>query len=195
MPLKVNLGLIEYAEVISIGEPGSRTFNISAFSDYGTGIVWIEKELLFDIADSLGRALEILQQVTDADGDEGSDLADDEIEPSADETGTVEFKAWRIQMHYDERRRLFHMAADGPDPDADEQEAFESPHDHEVSFYFSHDTARVLAESGMHVVQAGRPLCPHCAIPINQGEEHLCQRRNGYHRDEAQAVVNAIEDQ
>lgn len=197
MPRKVNLGLIDAAEVVTLGEPGSRTFNISAFSEHGTGIVWMEKEQLFDIADSLGTALEIISRASDGDPEEDPDVDDDEIEPDTDENtdDTIEFKAWRIRMYYDERRRLFHLTAEGPDPDVEEPEALESPFDHEVSFYFSHDTARSIAARGIDIVQSGRPLCPHCAIPINQGEEHLCERRNGYHAEDATAIANAIEDQ
>ncbi|MCS7001577.1 MAG: DUF3090 family protein, partial [Dehalococcoidia bacterium] len=30
------------------------------------------------------------------------------------------------------------------------------------------------------VVNAGRPRCPLCAAPINQGETHVCARANGH---------------
>jgi len=197
VPRNVNLGLVDEIDVVSIGEPGHRTFNISAFSRHGSGIVWIEKEQLFNIAESLGRALELLSEIVDPDVDEDSDVAGEEVEPDADDIidDAVEFKAWRIEMQYDDRRKLFQFKADGPDLDADEREAMESPHDQNVSFYFSHEHARLLANRGMEVVYAGRPLCPHCGVPINQGEEHLCERRNGYHPDDAEAIVRAIEDQ
>lgn len=197
MPRSIKLGLVDELDVVSVGEPGNRTFNISAFSRHGSGIVWMEKEQLFNIAESLGRALELLKEMVDPDVDEDSDVEAEDIEPNSDEItdDTVEFKAWRIEMQYDDRRKLFQFSADGPDPEADEREAIESPDDHEVSFYFSHDHARHIANRGMEVVYAGRPLCPHCGVPINQGEEHVCERRNGYHPDDARDIVRAIEEQ
>lgn len=197
MPRSVNLGLVDELDVVSIGEPGNRTFNLSAYGTHGSGIVWIEKEQLFNIAESLGRALELLSEIVDPNVEEDSDVADEEVELDAAyvDDGDVEFKAWRIEMQYDDRRKLFHFIAEGPDPEADEREAIESPHDQKVSFYFSHEQARHIANRGMEVVYAGRPLCPHCGVPINRDEEHVCERRNGYHPDDARDIVRAIEDQ
>ena len=48
-----DLGLVDSLTPESIGEPGQRTFKITATSSRGEAIVWMEKEQLFQIGVSV----------------------------------------------------------------------------------------------------------------------------------------------
>ena len=52
-----DLGLVDYLHCEAIGEPGQRTFNITARSDRGEAVVWMEKEQLFQLGISLKQFL------------------------------------------------------------------------------------------------------------------------------------------
>ena len=194
MPRRKNLGLVEELQVLTYGEPGQRTFNISAHSRHGSGIVWLEKEQLFDISDSLARAMDILNIAVDPNIDEDDDLGGPDDDDDDWENDTVEFKAWQIAMEYDDRRKLFRFEAAGPELDAELGNEVRESDFNRVSFFFSQHDARLMAERGVDIVYAGRPLCPHCGAPLNNDQDHLCERRNGHNPDEARALIDAIGD-
>ena len=178
MPIKKNLGIAEELQVITYGEPGQRVFNISAFSKHGSGVVWLEKEQLFDIASSLMRATQIIGDSVDPNVGEDEDLggADDDDW----EEDTVEFKAWIIEMGYDDDRKLFRFASAGTPPDADSSSNPDESEFNRVSFMFSHEQAVQLSRQGIEIVRAGRPLCLSCGEPMEDESDHLCGRRNGH---------------
>ena len=184
VPIRKNLGLIEELEVITYGEPGQRVFNITATSRHGTGVVWLEKEQLFDIASSLLRAAEIIGDVVDPNVGEDDDLGDSDDDDSWDED-TVEFKAWIIEMGYDDDRKLFRFAAGGTPPDADLSEMPDESDFNRVWFMFSHHQAVQMSRQGMDIVRAGRPLCVYCGGSLDADSDHLCPRRNGHNPEEA----------
>jgi uncharacterized repeat protein (TIGR03847 family) len=44
--------------------------------------------------------------------------------------------------------------------------------------------ARAFAKRALDVVNAGRPPCPLCSLPLDP-EGHVCPRQNGYRRSSA----------
>ena len=52
-----DLGLVDFLQCEAIGEPGQRTFNITARSERGEAIVWMEKEQLFQVGISVKQFL------------------------------------------------------------------------------------------------------------------------------------------
>ena len=46
---RLDLGLVDSVEAVAIGEPGKRTFKITARGPRGEAIIWMEKEQLFQI--------------------------------------------------------------------------------------------------------------------------------------------------
>ena len=173
--------------VLTYGEPGQRTFNISVESERGSAIVWLEKEQLYNVAFSLANAME------DMDPDE--EIADDTLlEIPPDSTGDVDFKAARIAMQYDARSKVFLFAAAGISID-DIEAGIEDPDPVILQFGFSHQQGVHLARLGMDIVAAGRPICPYCHTAINQGEEHICERRNGHDIDLGTVIVDQIREE
>ena len=43
------------------------------------------------------------------------------------------------------------------------------------------EQARAFAKRALDVVNAGRPPCPLCSLPLDP-EGHVCPRQNGYRR-------------
>ncbi len=184
------LGLVEALQPITYGEPGQRTFNVTVESERGSGTVWLEKEQLYSIAESLGSALSLIDTVPEPSEDADEVTESDEGEPG----NHIEFKAWQIALQYDERKRVFLFAAAGPDPDVPEEERGDDPDALMLHFAFSHEQASELAAKGIEIVSAGRPICPYCSIAINQDETHVCHRRNGHSIEDSGSVLDAIDE-
>lgn len=179
-----HLGIVDELEVLTYGEPGQRTFNLTAYSDRGSAIVWLEKEQLYNVAFSLANALEKMDPE-----EEITDPSMGEVPP--DSEGDVEFKAARIAMQYDASKKLFLFAAAGVNPEQIEEQA-EDPDPLILQFGFSHRQAVHISQRGMEIVAAGRPICPYCHVAINQEEEHVCERRNGHDVDLGTIIVEQL---
>ena len=187
MEHSTHLGIVDDLQVLTFGMPGQRTFNITANSDRGSAVVWLEKEQLYNIAFSLSNALEKMDQ-----DEEIADRSLSDMPP--DSEGEVEFKAARIAMQYDSGRKVFLFAAAGVG--LDEIEAGEEDPDPVIlQFGFSHQQAVFIAQRGMDIVAAGRPICPYCHIAINPDEDHVCERRNGHDIDLGASIVDQLMDE
>ncbi len=186
MEQSTHLGIVDDLQVLTYGEPGQRTFNLTAYSERGTAVIWLEKEQLYNVAFSLGNALERMNP-----DDEITDRSLPDMPP--DSEGDVEFKAARIAMQYDAGRRAFLFAAAGIS--AEEIDAgTEDPDPVILQFGFSHQQAVFVAQRGMEIVAAGRPICPYCHRAIDQGEDHVCERRNGHDADLGAVIIENLED-
>ena len=181
-----HLGIVDDLQVLTYGEPGQRTFNLTANSERGTAVVWLEKEQLYNIAFSLGNALEQMNP-----DEEITSRTLPDVPP--DSAGDVDFKAARIAMQYDAGRKVFLFAAAGVSPEQIES-GDDDPDPIILQFGFSHQQAVYLAKLGMEIVAAGRPICPYCHIAINQGEDHVCERRNGHNIDLSVAILDQLQD-
>ena len=181
-----HLGIVDDLQVLTYGEPGQRTFNLTANSERGNAIVWLEKEQIYNIAFSLGNALE---QMNPEEEVTSRTLPD--IPP--DSEGDVDFKAARIAMQYDAGRKVFLFAAAGVSLEQIES-GEEDPDPIILQFGFSHQQAVFVARRGMEIVAAGRPICPYCHVAINQGEDHVCERRNGHNIDLSVAILDQLQD-
>ena len=187
MEQSTHLGIVDELQVLTYGEPGQRMFNITVQSERGSAVVWLEKEQLYNIAFSLGNALERMNR-----DEEISERTLPDIPP--DSEGDVEFKAARIAMQYDAGRKVFLFAAAGIDTEQIEA-GTEDPDPIILQFGFSHQQGVFLAEQGMEIVAAGRPICPYCHTAINQDEEHICERRNGHDIDLGGSMIEQMRDE
>ena len=186
------LGLVDELQPLTFGEPGKRTFNITVSSTRGSGVVWLEKEQLYNIADSLGTALARTDSIPEPDYDDDADIPPDF--DGGDLVDHTEFKAWQIALQYDERRRIFIFAAAGPDPAIDPEQQRDEPDAVMLQFAFSHRQGIELAMQGIQIVAAGRPICTYCGVPINRNEPHKCQRRNGHNPEAAIETLDHRDD-
>lgn len=163
----LNLGLVEYIQAESHGRPGQRTFNITARSQRGTAVVWMEKEQLFHVAASLKQFIATRESTADPvpfemDIDESEYLID------------TEFKTPQMTLRHDPASDVFTLSAeDYGDGESDEPEQV-------VEFSFQREDAIRLADRSLEVVASGRAPCPLCTGPINPGEDHFCVKVNGH---------------
>ena len=146
----------------ALGEPGQRTFRVLADGEAGSAAVWLEKEQLFQL--SLG-----IQQLMAATGEREPTLPPPE--PGSIGHAPLEFKAGKMAVGHDPRRQMFIIEAHDVE-EGDEETAT-------LRLWATRGQALTLAEEGLRVCAAGRPLCPLCAAPINP-DGHLCPKMNGH---------------
>ncbi|HJM53865.1 MAG TPA: DUF3090 family protein [Dehalococcoidia bacterium] len=166
----VDLGLVDSIRAVTIGEPGQRTFNISARSSRGQAVIWMEKDQLLQLSFAL-------QQLSEKQERPDSPSA---FAPEYAHTGgpvSVEFKAGDMRVRYDGESDVFTVEATDPDRRDEEGDAEEERV--AVQFSFGRAAAVGVAEEGQKIVAAGRPYCPYCHSPIDP-DGHVCPRSNGH---------------
>jgi uncharacterized repeat protein (TIGR03847 family) len=166
-----DLGLVDYLQCETIGEPGQRTFNITARSDRGETIVWMEKEQLFQIGVSLRQFL----STRDSPPDPSPFTA-----PPIDSPVPVhvEFKTGDMSLQHDPASDVFTIVAiDIPREESSEPIS-------EITFSFQRHQAEEISKSSVSIVAAGRKPCPLCEAPLNPGDNHFCVKVNGYNPTE-----------
>ncbi len=167
-----DLGLVDYLHCESIGEPGQRTFNITARSERGEAVVWMEKEQLFQVGVSLRQFL--------ATREIPPDPAPFDVPPIDSPVPVhVEFKTGEMSLRHDPASGVFTLvASDIP------QEESESESVVEITFSFQRHQAEEISKRSVNIVAAGRKPCALCEAPLTPGESHFCVKVNGYNRSE-----------
>lgn len=176
----------------TVGEPGQRTFFLQARAGHRVTSVALEKqqvEILGDRIDELldellaaGGVATVIPAITPVD------LVDN---AALDQPIVEEFRAGTITLSWDaddERVviEVFPVVEIEVPLEADEDDLveldIEEPEPEEVFVVrLTPVLARIFATRAGSVVQAGRPSCPFCGGPVDQGG-HLCPRANGYRR-------------
>jgi uncharacterized repeat protein (TIGR03847 family) len=166
-PVKFPLGPLARVEAETFGEPGQRTFRLVVEAGVVRGLVWLEKEQLFQLGVYLQGAV---QRLSREDRARRSNFR----EPAwSGEQIPIDFKARRMMVNHDQANGGFYLQAhqddeDQPDPDASS-----------VSFWITTDQADALAATALRICAAGRPPCVLCGLPIDPSG-HVCPRSNGH---------------
>ena len=147
----------------ALGEPGSRTFRILVSGGGRSAVLWLEKDLLFQLSLAVKRLLTTVA--------EAEDPAPDDTEPSNTPGPNVEMQIGKLQLGHHGGSGKFLIEA--YDAEADE----ESPP--AVRVWANRGHLDSLATEALDVCAAGRPLCPLCGGPIDK-TGHACPRRNGH---------------
>ena len=170
---RLDLDIVDSLDAQVFGEPGKRTFRITARSSRGEAIIWMEKEQLFQIGIAI-------KQVAAA-VDRPDILAPHEPEfPAPPVPGTAEFKASELRIRHDGTEDVFTIEAANPESEAegdDEEPAIA------VQFSFPREMGETLADQALAAVAGGRPRCQLCGGPIDP-EGHVCPKTNGHFRGE-----------
>jgi uncharacterized repeat protein (TIGR03847 family) len=151
-----------------IGEVGQRLFLFYCRQGLVETTVKVEKQQVAVLASYLGRIVKELGRP----GHLPEDL---------DFYGTEEFE-WvvgTIGVSYDEEldRIVIVLEEMGVDEEEDEEEIAESGHALRVAL--SREQAAGFAIHATLLVEAGRPPCPLCALPLDPAG-HICPRTNGH---------------
>ncbi|NGN64880.1 DUF3090 domain-containing protein [Streptomyces sp. A7024] len=179
----------------TVGLPGRRTFYLQASSGTRVTSVALEKAQVQALAERID---ELLDEVVRRTG--GSTavpaVAPSELSDSAplDNPVEEEFRVGTMALAWDgdaermivEAQALVELDADSDEDLAAAEEALLQDDENGPPMLRVHLTgqmARAFAKRAHEVVNAGRPPCPLCSLPLDP-EGHVCPRQNGYRRGE-----------
>ncbi len=147
----------------ALGEPGSRTFRIIAGGGGRWAVLWLEKELLFQLSLAIRR---ILSTAPEAD-----DPPQYDAQPLDEPGPNVEIQIGKLQLSHHGASGRFLIEAFDAEADEDAPPT--------VRVWSSRAQLDSFAAEALDVCAAGRPLCPLCGGPIDR-TGHSCPRRNGH---------------
>ncbi|GAB2877579.1 DUF3090 domain-containing protein [Streptomyces mayteni] len=180
----------------TVGLPGRRTFFLQATAAGRTTSVALEKAQVEALAERID---ELLDEVVRRSGGNTSVPA---VSPSElSDTGPLEspveeeFRVGTMALAWDsESERMIVEAQALVELDADSEEEFAEAEERllrddengppMLRVRLSGTMARAFAKRALEVVNAGRPPCPLCSLPLDP-EGHVCPRQNGYRRSRA----------
>ena len=167
-----DLGLVAFLSCETLGEPGQRPFNITARSERGETVVWMEKEQLFQVGISLKQFL--------ATRETPPDPAPFDPPPVDSPVPVhVEFKTGDMSLQHDPSSDVFTLIATDIPVEDQESEPLA-----QVIFSFQRSQAEEISTRSVVIVKAGRKPCPLCEAPLTPGENHFCAKVNGYNPNE-----------
>ncbi|TIC86496.1 DUF3090 domain-containing protein [Nocardioides sp. GY 10127] len=172
----------------TVGQPGQRTFFLQARTGTRLISVALEKQQVAALAE---RVEELLDEVLAADGTASQvpaiaplDSADNApLEQPIEE----EFRAGTMTLSWDpdDHRVVIEVfpftEAAVVSPDQVDEELTEPEPEELLLVRLTPGAARAFVQRSERLVEAGRPACPFCGLPIDP-EGHLCVRANGFRR-------------
>ncbi|WP_078503484.1 DUF3090 domain-containing protein [Streptomyces sulphureus] len=179
----------------TVGLPGRRTFFLQATAAGRTTSVALEKAQVEALAERID---ELLDEVVRRSGGNAPvpAVAPSEIDDTAPLEAPIEeeFRVGTMALAWDgdgecmvvEAQAVVELAADSEEDLADEEERLLQDDENGppmLRVRLSGTMARAFAKRAMEVVNAGRPPCPLCSLPLDP-EGHVCPRQNGYRRGE-----------
>ncbi len=172
----------------TVGEPGSRTFFLQARSGPRIVSVALEKQQVAALAE---RVDELLDEVMASESTEGlvPAVAPVGLEDKAplEQPIEEEFRAGTMTLSWDpdDERVVIEVfpyaEATVVGPDQAEAETEDAEPDEMMLVRLEPGTARAFVKRTEQVLEAGRPSCPFCGIPVDP-DGHLCVRANGFKR-------------
>ncbi|RMI44601.1 DUF3090 domain-containing protein [Streptomyces triticirhizae] len=180
----------------TVGLPGRRTFFLQASAAGRTTSVALEKAQVEALAERID---ELLDEVVRRSGGNTSvpAVAPSELTDTAPLASPVdeEFRVGTMALAWDgEAERMIVEAQALVELEADSEEEFAEAEERllrddengppMLRVRLSGTMARAFAKRALEVVNAGRPPCPLCSLPLDP-EGHVCPRQNGYRRSRA----------
>ncbi|BDH67360.1 hypothetical protein WP39_24955 [Streptomyces sp. 604F] len=178
----------------TVGLPGRRTFFLQASSQGRVTSVALEKTQVAALAERMN---ELLDEVVRRSGGNAAvpavvpaDVADS---APLDNPVEEEFRVGTMALAWDgedqrmivEAQALVELEGDSDEDLAAAEERLLQDEENGppmLRVRLSGAQARAFAKRALDVVNAGRPPCPLCSLPLDP-EGHVCPRQNGYRRD------------
>jgi uncharacterized repeat protein (TIGR03847 family) len=170
----------------TVGQPGERQFFLQARDGARVVSVALEKQQVRVLAE---RVDALLDEVVRRSGGEAAvpataPLGSDDLDP-LDVPVTEEFRVGTMALGWNGDSELVIVEAHEvvEDDDEDVPELEEDPEDGPtvLRVRLTGAQARAFARRALAVVNAGRPPCPFCNLPL-EPSGHICPRANGYRR-------------
>ncbi|ARQ71623.1 DUF3090 domain-containing protein [Streptomyces marincola] len=177
----------------TVGLPGRRTFFLQATADGRTTSVALEKAQVEALAERID---ELLDEVVRRSGGNTTvpAVAPAELTDTQPLQSPVEeeFRVGTMALAWDsDSERMIVEAQALVELEAETEEAFAEAEERllrddengppMLRVRLSGTMARAFAKRALEVVNAGRPPCPLCSLPLDP-EGHVCPRQNGYRR-------------
>jgi len=180
----------------TVGPPGARTFFLQARRGTRITSVSLEKQQVAALAERMDQLLdEVMSTQSGLEGQEGTvtvpAVAPLGLEDSAplEQPIEEEFRAGTMTLSWDpdDARVVIEVfpftEAAVVSPDQVGEELTEPEPDEVLLVRLEPGPARAFVRRAAQVLEAGRPACPFCGIPVDP-EGHLCVRANGFRRRE-----------
>lgn len=188
-----DLGPVQLLGADAVGQPGQRRFRLFAQSRRGSAVMWLEKEQLNSLSLALDRSLALITegQVLRIEAHASQRAVPEGMPANFALPPTYEFQVGQIHVSFNEYDSTFMLNVvpleilmeSGQEPQIYMNE------DAAISFIFTQRDAQRLSSSIGALVNAGRPVCPLCHMPLDGGP-HACVKQNG-HRE----IVQIEEDE
>lgn len=159
------LGRVSLITAESLGPPGQRHFQLLVEAEWGKGVLWLEKEQLYELGVAIVRLLAVLSE--GAARDEERPLPGEPLHEAS-----LDFKVGKLSLGHDRDRGLFVVMAQ----DIEAQEGEPAT----LSCWATRRQLESLADRAFKVCAAGRPRCNLCGTSMDPGEPHVCSRSNGH---------------
>ncbi|WP_327701987.1 DUF3090 domain-containing protein [Streptomyces decoyicus] len=178
----------------TVGLPGRRSFYLQATASGRTTSVALEKTQVAALAERID---ELLDEVVRRSGGNAPvpAVSPTELTDTAPLESPVEeeFRVGTMALAWDgedermivEAQALVELDADTDEGLADAEERLLQDDENGppmLRVRLTGTMARAFAKRALEVVNAGRPPCPLCSLPLDP-EGHVCPRQNGYRRD------------
>lgn len=174
----------------TVGPPGARTFFLQARHGTRVTSVSLEKQQVAALAERMDQLLDEVMASQTGQEVTVPAVAPHGLEDSAplEQPIEEEFRAGTMTLSWDpdddrvviEVFPFVEAAVSGPDQPEDLSE----PEPDEVFLVrLPAGSARAFVRRAGQVLEAGRPACPFCGIPVDP-DGHLCVRANGFRRRE-----------
>ncbi|MCW7990851.1 hypothetical protein XF35_37775 [Streptomyces platensis subsp. clarensis] len=178
----------------TVGLPGRRSFYLQATAAGRTTSVALEKTQVAALAERID---ELLDEVVRRSGGNAPvpAVSPAELSDTAPLESPVEeeFRVGTMALAWDgedermivEAQALVELDADSEEDLADAEERLLQDDENGppmLRVRLTGTMARAFAKRALEVVNAGRPPCPLCSLPLDP-EGHVCPRQNGYRRD------------
>lgn len=179
----------------TVGLPGRRTFFLQATAAGRTTSVALEKAQVEALAERID---ELLDEVVRRSGGNAPvpAVAPTEVDDTEPLQSPVdeEFRVGTMALAWDgdgermvvEAQAVVELEADSDEDLAEAEERLLQDDENGppmLRVRISGAMARAFAKRALEVVNAGRPPCPLCSLPLDP-EGHVCPRQNGYRRSE-----------
>ncbi len=162
-----DFGRADSIEPEAIGEPGERQFRVRVMARLESASLWLEKEQVAALALALRRLLE--QTKTTEEPIEAEPATGGSFPAMPD----VDFRTSRLGIGHDDQATSISIFAYDLEA-AEDQDATPT-----FSCQVTRAQARAFAKQAEEIVNAGRPVCVLCGVPIDENG-HKCLRRNGH---------------
>jgi uncharacterized repeat protein (TIGR03847 family) len=172
---RYNMRRAKWIGVEAIGVPGQRTFRLLAYSDAMSAQLWLEKELLQELARAIAQVLVLIDSEKGVDQRREAAPSADPKPPDFPGAPDIDFQIVKFRLRYDKDQDLIALEAFDPEAEDDTPPTFRC--------VTTRQQMESLQLNSLDVISAGRPRCPLCGTPLAYaGMPHFCPPTNGHQK-------------